>query len=349
VRHLQTNFFLPDRWIANSTYGSSADNFSFPYYSKDGFTRGTDAGIRAGWEITMPLKDSSPRPASSALTPTSGFLTGYTHTLNPYTGCAFKCEYCYVREMTVHRFHKPKLPWGAYAHPRLGINRSLEREMIRHASTGRLAGLAVFMSSVTDPYQALERQYRLSHSCLEVMTRHTPGLLTVQTRSPYVADDFELMTAMGECCWLNFTLETDRDDVRRAVTPYAPSIHARLATLRAARLAGVNVQITVSPCLPYSSLENFGGILLEHADRVIVDSYTAGDGLRGSRTAATAIPDIYSQLGWGPWQSTQEARALYQWLEARLGDRVSWSQQGFRMQALLVTGFKETALEGGNC
>ena len=38
---------------------------------------------------------------SRLLNPASGYLTGYSHTLNPYAGCSFACSYCYVREMPI--------------------------------------------------------------------------------------------------------------------------------------------------------------------------------------------------------------------------------------------------------
>ena len=57
--------------------------------------------------------DLTPRPASGALTKTGGFLAGFTHTLQPYIGCRFSCEYCYVKGLGVHRFHQPPLEWGA--------------------------------------------------------------------------------------------------------------------------------------------------------------------------------------------------------------------------------------------
>lgn len=42
----------------------------------------------------------------------TGFLNGYTHTLNPYTGCTFGCSYCYVRQMPVNLFRKED--WGSW-------------------------------------------------------------------------------------------------------------------------------------------------------------------------------------------------------------------------------------------
>src|SRR5436853_6721488 len=101
--------------------------------------------------------DRAPRPASGALTKTGGFLAGFTHTLQTYIGCRFGCEYCYVKGLSVHRFHQPPLPWGDYAHPRIGIAEQLRKELTRLASRNELGNLAIFMSSATDPYQGAER------------------------------------------------------------------------------------------------------------------------------------------------------------------------------------------------
>lgn len=42
----------------------------------------------------------------------TGFLSGYSHSLNPYTGCVFGCSYCYVRQMPVSTFRKEE--WGTW-------------------------------------------------------------------------------------------------------------------------------------------------------------------------------------------------------------------------------------------
>lgn len=275
------------------------------------------------------MVDFSVRAASRALTPTGGFLAGFTHTLQPYIGCRFGCEYCYVKALSVHRFHQPALAWGEYVHPRVGIAELLSKELGRHQKRGELEQLAIFMSSATDPYQEQERRWRLSRACLARLVEHPPGLLVVQTRSPLVADDFDHLAELGARLWLNFTLETDCDEVRKAVTPHGPSIAQRLNTLKRALAAGLQVQITVSPCLPFSSVEGFGTLLLAHSQRVIVDTYLSGDGQGGKRTQATAIPAMYTNQNWGSWQAESAARALYEWLQTRIGARAGWSQAGF--------------------
>jgi DNA repair photolyase len=271
----------------------------------------------------------APRPASSALTKTGGFLTGFTHTLQPYIGCAFGCTYCYVQGLQVHQCHRPQLPWGDYVHPRVGIDERLTRELGRIAAQGELDRLAIFMSSATDPYQGLERQWRLTRACLDVMQRYPPGLLVVQTRSPHVREDFDRIAALGDRAWLSMTVETDRDDVRKVLTPRCPSLAQRWATLAAAKAAGLQVQIAVSPSLPYTDVDRFADQLAAHADRVIVDTYVSGDGNKGRRTARTSTGDRYAEAGLGDWRAEDSALALYAAVQARMGDRAGWSQAGF--------------------
>lgn len=313
-------------------------------------------GISAAWPLdwrlgqshelrdnvgTMPTNSQdarAPRPASGALTKTGGFLAGFTHTLQPYIGCAFGCAYCYVQGLAVHHFHRPTLPWGDYVHPRVGIEGKLRRELGRHTTQGTLDDVAIFMSSATDPYQGSERHWRLSRKCLAVMEELPPALLVLQTRSPLVRDDFEQLARLGDRAWLSITLETDQEEVRQALTPRAPSLARRIETIRAAHRAGLQVQTAVSPCLPYSSTNAFADLLADLGQRVVIDSFLAGDGSGGRRTAATATVDVFESAGWGDWRCEDEAHALYAALQARIGPRVGWSSAGFTTLATVARG-----------
>lgn len=277
------------------------------------------------------------RPARGALTRTGGFLTGFSHTLQPYIGCRFGCSYCYVSQFNVHRFYNGGLEWGNYVYPRVGIAERLELELARLHRRDALKRSAIFMSSSTDPYQGAERIYQLTRKCLSVFKKRPPGLLVIQTRAPLAARDFDIMAALGDRCLLNLTIETDREDVRRILTPLCPSIQQRLETARQARRRGIATQVTVSPCLPFSGVEAFGEMLLKVSDRVIVDSFVAGDGGGGKRTARTKIPGLFARSGWEEWHSQEAASFLYEWLHHRIGERAGWSQEGFTRQARKVT------------
>ena len=126
-----------------------------------------------------------PRRARSILTRTGGYLSGFTHSLQPYTGCEFSCLYCYVREMAVQRTNPWGLPWSAWIAPKTNAPELLARA----AARGVLEEARIFCSSSTDPYTPLERRLGLTRGCLEVLRRHPPRALVVQTRSLLVLRD----------------------------------------------------------------------------------------------------------------------------------------------------------------
>jgi DNA repair photolyase len=273
------------------------------------------------------------KSVKSALTKTGGFLYNYTHTLQPYTGCAFGAGcgvYCYVPSLPIHQYAGQGLAWGEYVYPKENIAGVLAAELAQVAQRGELTALRIFMSSATDPYQPLEHQLGLSRACLEVFNCYRPGLLVIQTRSPLVRRDFPLIATLGARAWLSLTIETDNDAVIRQITPNVPSITTRMKTAEQAKAAGLKVQVAISPLLPLNNPEHFADWLTVVADRVIVDTFVSGDGSQGRRTAGTRIPALWQELGYGDWQDETAAQGLYQVLLTRLGpERVGWSAAGF--------------------
>jgi len=275
--------------------------------------------------------DTQPIRANHVLTPATGFLYAFTHTLNPYMGCAFGDDgcgvYCYVAESPIGLYAGK--PWGAWLRAKTNAAAALRRDL---SSIDDLQSARVFMSSATDPYQPAEARLRITRSILEVFREQPVGLLVVQTRSPFIEKDFDLLAGM-RFAWLSMTVETDDDRVRRALTPTCPSIDRRLETMRRARACGIKVQAAVSPALPHAA-ERFAEILASSADRVIVDTFF-GDGANGKRTQRRPLPKRFRELGWGDWQDITAAERLYDALRARLGPRcVFWSQDGFNALAV---------------
>ncbi len=270
----------------------------------------------------------------SVLTPASGFLNAFTHTLNPYMGCAFGdggCGvYCYVAESPIGLY--AGRPWGQWLRAKANAAEALRRDL---GTVTDPNSIRVFMSSATDPYQPAERRLAITRSILEVFREQPIGLLVVQTRSPIVERDLDLLHGMP-FAWLSMTVETDDDHVRRALTPTCPSINRRLAAMRKARSAGVKVQAAVSPTLPHSP-ERFVELLKGAANRVIVDTFF-GDGANGRRTRHRPLPKRFAELGWGDWQDVLAAEQLFALLRERMGsERVGWSQQGFNDLAIALT------------
>jgi DNA repair photolyase len=263
-----------------------------------------------------------PRTARSILTRTGGYLAGFTHTLQPYAGCQFSCSYCYVREMTVQRTNPHRLPWSKWIAPKLNAAALLERE----AARGRLASARIFCSSATDPYTPLERRLRLTRGCLEVMQRQAPEALIVQTRSPLVARDADLIAALPSAA-VSLTITTSDEAVRRLFEPDSPSVARRLETLGALRAAGVRTQAAIAPLLP-GDVSELAARLDPVVDRVVVDDFFRGDGAGGARSrAALKVLETQGFAAWSQPGYAAEATAI---LRRTLGsERVVESQAGF--------------------
>jgi DNA repair photolyase len=197
--------------------------------------------------LTMPSDPPSlfhnllvePEEARSILRPQKDDRYGFGFALSPYRGCAHGCRYCYVREYP-NALHKPE-EWGGWVTPKLNAPELLWSQ--RH----KLHGARVFMASATDPYQPLERQYRLSRRCLEVLLLCPTTEVILHTRSPLVLQDLDLLKAFGDRLSVGLSIPTDDDTVRQIVEPHAPAIPSRWAAAERLSAAGIAVTIAVTP------------------------------------------------------------------------------------------------------
>lgn len=266
-----------------------------------------------------------------ALTPTGGFLRGFAFSLNPYVGCAFGdsggCPFCYVRAMPVAQSMKGG--WGTWVIAKVNLAELLARELKSLERTGKLSRAAVFMSTATDPYQGIERRLAVTRGALAAFAESPPRRILLQTRSPLVERDIDLLQQLGARVIASITIETDDETVRRAFTPTSPSISRRVECARRLHEAGIFTQIAISPMLPNNS-NRFPTIVDGIADRVIIDTYFAGDGSGGRRSRSLGMAQIYERLGYHEWFRPGAEEKLISAMRSQLGDeRVLFSRDGF--------------------
>jgi len=72
----------------------------------------------------------------------------------------------------------------------------------------------------------------------------------ILTRSPLARSDFDLFRSFGPRLLFGMSLPTLRNDLARAYEPKAPAPSQRLATLRAAKEAGLHVYVALAPTYP---------------------------------------------------------------------------------------------------
>lgn len=197
------------------------------------------------------------RPARDILTRATGFMDAYDFTLNPYAGCAFGCTYCYAAFFS--RSTAERDAWGEWVRVKENAVGILARRR-----AGSLDGKLIYMSSVTDPYQPIERRLDLTRGLLRELAKSHRPKLVVQTRSPDVVRDADLfgeIVARGGRVQVNMTVTTDDEDVRRAFEPSCPGNRQRLEAVAALARGGVDTCVTMTPLLPVRDAEGFAGEL----------------------------------------------------------------------------------------
>ncbi|MBT2659073.1 radical SAM protein [Bacillus sp. ISL-18] len=236
--------------------------------------------------------------AKKILTEAKGYLdVGFTHSLNPFSGCAFSCRYCYVREMPIQRFKD--IPWGEWLDIKTNAAENYENEILKLRKKNKPVN--IFMSSATDPYQPMERTTKITRGIVEAMIKNPPDFLQIQTRSPLITRDLDLIVKLKEKCkvLVSMTIETDREDIKRIFSPFAPGIKLRLKALQAIHDAGIATQASISPVLPFTP--DFPKQLAGRVDHIWIDTLRIGDGLMGKRSEKLGMPGLFEKHGLAEW------------------------------------------------
>ncbi|HDY75760.1 MAG TPA: radical SAM protein [Candidatus Marinimicrobia bacterium] len=184
------------------------------------------------------------------------------YSLNPYVGCEFACRYCYADFMRKYTNHKEK--WGEFVDLKMNVAKCLKTELKRN-KPGKIS-----ISLVTDPYQPVEKQYRLTRQCLEVLLDYDPSYsISILTRSPLVLRDTDLLEQFHNI-EVGLSIATDDENIRTIFEPRAYSISSRIETLMRIKSLGINTFAFVGPSLPMNP-ENLAQLLVDKVDYIILD------------------------------------------------------------------------------
>ena len=208
---------------------------------------------------TMGETTVSYRKAREILTKGTGFMDAYDFTLNPYSGCSFGCTYCYAAFFSRDRDRLNT--WGYWVDVKENA-----AELMEKRKPGSLDGKLIYMSSVTDPYQPVERELELTRRILEIMAAWHAPKLVVQTRSPTVVRDCDLFRRIeenGGRVQVNMTVTTDDEQIRRTFEPFCPSNMVRIRAIGEVQAEGIDACITMTPLLVVMSPYAFADSLLE--------------------------------------------------------------------------------------
>lgn len=251
--------------------------------------------MRGAIDVWIDIKETL---SKNILTEAKGYLdVGFTHSLNPYSGCAFSCTYCYVREMPIQKFKET--PWGEWLNIKTNAAVNYRKEILKLRKKNNPVN--IFMSSATDPYQPIEREANITRRILEEMIDNPPDFLQIQTRGPLITRDIDLIVKLKEKCkvLVSITIETDREDIKKIFAPHAPGIKLRLKALKEVHDVGIMTQASISPVLPFTP--EFPKRLDGIVDHIWIDTLSIGDGAMGKRSERLGMPKIFEEHGLSQW------------------------------------------------
>lgn len=176
--------------------------------------------------------------AKTILTKTA--ISSFDYCINPYVGCGHGCRYCYASFMK--RFTGHLEPWGEFIDVKVNAPYLL-RKQLKRAKQGVVA-----LSTVTDPYQPIEKKYRLTRKCLEALLE-TQFSVNLLTRSSLCLRDMDLFKQFKNI-EVGLSITTHDERIRKMFEPNSPSIQSRVNTLRTLRQEKIETYGFLGPMLP---------------------------------------------------------------------------------------------------
>ncbi|MEM6278755.1 MAG: PA0069 family radical SAM protein [Verrucomicrobiota bacterium] len=208
---------------------------------------------------TQTLEDQSQSILSKNDSPDIGF----TYSINPYRGCEHGCSYCYAR------------PYHEYLGLNAGIDfesrilvKSRAPELLEEAlAKPSWQPTSLACSGVTDCYQPVERERKITRSCLQVLRdfRNPVGIIT---KNALVTRDIDLLSELAGfgASLVAISLTTLDAELAGKLEPRASRPAARLEAMRKLSEAGIPVSVSVAPIIPGLNDHELPAILQAAAD-----------------------------------------------------------------------------------
>jgi DNA repair photolyase len=171
----------------------------------------------------------------------------FDRSINPYRGCEHGCVYCFARPTHAYLGLSPGLDFESKLFMKPTAPELLEREL----SAPGYVPKVIAIGTNTDPYQPIERRYKIMRRILEVLDSagHPVGIVT---KSALVLRDLDILARMAKRDLVKVALSVTTLDpqLARTMEPRAATPARRLDSLRQLVKAGVPATVMVAPVIP---------------------------------------------------------------------------------------------------
>jgi len=198
------------------------------------------------------------------------------YSLNPYTGCAHGCLYCYAASF-IPRFREVREKWN--------LLRNLERDLNELPRNSLIS-----MSNSSDPYPPIERDRKLTRACIKLICDYEMRLLVI-TKSDIVTRDIDLLSQTR--CAVAITVTGFST---RVFEPRAPSPEKRIEALRRLHEAGIPTILRLDPIMPWIKEEEIFKVLekCSFVDHVVASTLKLKP--HSFKEITTAFPRLKAEL-----------------------------------------------------
>jgi DNA repair photolyase len=189
----------------------------------------------------------------------------FDRSINPYRGCEHGCVYCYARPTHCYLGHSAGLDFETKIYAKVNAAEVLEKTLAHPGYVPKVIALG----AVTDPYQPIEKQRRITRAILEVLSaaNHPVGIVT---KSALVVRDLDILSSMAQRGLVRVALSVTTLDrsIARAMEPRAATPQRRLEAIKALVDAGVPTSVMVAPIIP--------GLTDAEIERILAAARAAG-------------------------------------------------------------------------
>lgn len=189
----------------------------------------------------------------------------FDRSINPYRGCEHGCVYCFARPTHSFMGLSPGLDFESKLFAKPDAARLLDKELSRDNYQPR----TIAIGTNTDPYQPIEKQYRIMREVLEVLEArgHPVGIVT---KSALVTRDIDILSRMAERGLAKVALSVTTLDrmLARTMEPRASTPTKRLEAIRQLSDAGIPASVMVAPIIP--------GLTDPEMERILDSAQAAG-------------------------------------------------------------------------
>src|SRR5208337_3700169 len=149
----------------------------------------------------------------------------FDRSINPYRGCEHGCFYCFARPTHAYMGLSAGLDFESRLFAKPGAADLLEREL----AAAKYAPATIALGTNTDPYQPIERRYRITRSVLETL-RRARHPVTIVTKSNLILRDLDILSDMARLglAKVSVSVTTLDRSLARKMEPRAPTPEKRI-------------------------------------------------------------------------------------------------------------------------